>query len=122
LRRKAGKKIGIRTALRHFAEEIHDCGRDGDAREFQRPLEDRDIGIEPFGCQQCAARRAGDTYDALDAKLALRHDFAERLQGLALRTIPVALEEREVLRVEAGVGTNPASTSATSPPRNGDEM
>ena len=52
--------------------------------ELERPLEDRQVGVEPLRREQRAARRAGDAHDALDAD-ALRLRRARRARAARSR-------------------------------------
>ena len=98
LRREARNLFGVGAALRDLAEELHELRRDRHAGELQRPLEHRQVGVEPLRGEQRAARRAGDAHDALDFDAARLHFVEKRFQRLALRLVLVAFEERGVLR------------------------
>ena len=106
LRRKSGQQLGIGAAPCHLPQKLDERRHDGNARKLECPFDDRDVGIEAFGSEQRAARRAGDPHNPLDPDLALCRDVAQSLQRVTLRPIRGSLEERKVARPQRGVRTS----------------
>ena len=65
-RSDAGKLRRIGPPLRDTADEVDQLGQHRDLRQVERPLEDRDVGVETLAGQQGAARWASGAHDAVD--------------------------------------------------------
>ncbi len=54
-----------------LGQEVQQLGQHRQAGEFERPLQHRQVGVQPLRREQRAARRAGDAHDAVDVDVAL---------------------------------------------------
>ena len=66
LRRKSGQELGIGAAPCHLPRNSTSAGATGTPAKLECHYEDQRSGIEAFGSEQRAARRASDPYNPLD--------------------------------------------------------
>ena len=101
---QAGQLGGVGAAARDFGEKVHQRRHHGHAGKFNRPLQHRQVGVQPLAGQQRAARRAGDAHDAVHHDALGAHGGGQVLQFLALRRVLGAGEEVEVLLTDGTAG------------------
>jgi hypothetical protein len=95
-RGQAGKLQRVAPLLCHTVEEAQQARQQWRARQFQRPLQHRQVGVQPPAGQQGAAGRAGHAHHAFDVHVAVDHRIQQRLQfgalagiGLPGKSLPV---------------------------------
>ena len=105
---QAGQQRRVGALAGHGTDEVQQRRRHRNGRQLQRPLEHRDVGVQPPGGQQRAARRAGHTHHALDADVAPPQRVGQLLQCLPLlavsRRLQLAQRGRVQVRLGAGAG------------------
>ena len=100
---RPGNSVGVGAAARDFGQKVHQRRHHRHAGEFNRPLQHRQIGVEPFARQQRAARRAGHAHDTVDADVLGAHGGGQIGEFLALLGVFVAGEEGQVVGADPGL-------------------
>ena len=99
--RQPGDHLRVGTAPRHFGHQVHEGRHHRHAGEFQRPLQHRQVRVQPLAGQQGAACRAGHAHHPLHAQPLALDEFAQTHQFSPLRLVGRIAEEGQVVLAHA---------------------
>ena len=93
---QAGQLLGVGAAARHLRQKVHHRRHHRHAGELDRPLQHRQVGVEPLAGQQRAAGRAGHAHHAVDLDALGGDGRGQRLQLAALPRVILTRKEGQV--------------------------